>query len=156
VADKIKDMLISKGVKSAVISLGGNILTIGSKPDGNPFKIGIKEPFSDSGKIAASLNVSGMSVVTSGIYERYFMHDGKIYHHIIDTETGRPKDTDLTSATIISPSSLEGDALSTECLLLGLSDAVKLIENTPDTEAVFITADNTLHYTGGAEKYLIK
>ncbi|MBR6469164.1 MAG: FAD:protein FMN transferase [Lachnospiraceae bacterium] len=154
VADRLKEMLVSKGVKSAVISLGGNIITIGNRPDGTPFKIGIKQPFSDNGSVAATLNISGMSVVTSGIYERYFIVDDKLYHHILNPQTGMPADTDLSSATIISSSSLDGDALSTRCLLLGLDDSMTLIKNTPDAEAVFITRDNKLHYTEGADKYL--
>ncbi len=154
VADRLKSFLISKGVRSAVISLGGNIVTIGSKPDGSPFTIGIKKPFSDEGEIFSALSVSDLSVVTSGVYERYFISDGKLYHHILDPRTGYPVDTDLCSATVISTSSLDGDALSTICLLLGSSDALKLIDSTPGAEAVFITKDYELLCTGGAEKYM--
>ncbi|MCR5602402.1 MAG: FAD:protein FMN transferase [Lachnospiraceae bacterium] len=154
VADRLKEMLTARGVKSAIISLGGNILTIGSRPDGSPFRVGIRQPFADTAAVAASLKIKDSSVVTSGTYERYFTYDGELYHHILDTETGYPVKTDLLSATIISRSSLDGDALSTICLIMGLKDATELIENTPGVEAVFITEDNKLHYTEGAAYYL--
>ena len=154
VADRLKEMLMEHGIRSAIISLGGNILTIGSRPDGSPFRVGIRQPFADNGEIAASLKIKDRSVVTSGTYERYFIYGGELYHHILDTRTGCPAKTDLTGATVISDSSLDGDALSTICLILGLKDATALIENTPGVEAVFITEDGKLHYTEGAAYYL--
>ena len=154
VADRLKDMLKEHGVRSAIISLGGNILTIGSRPDGSSFRIGIKQPFTENSAIAASLKIKDRSVVTSGTYERYFIYNGELYHHILDTATGYPVKTDLVSATVISDSSLDGDALSTICLLYGLNKADELIENTPGVEAVFITEDGKLHYTEGAAYYL--
>lgn len=154
IADRLRELLIEKGIHSAIISLGGNIVTIGSKPDGADFRIGIKKPFGSQDEISASLNISNMSVVTSGVYERYFEFDNRLYHHILDPRTGYPCDTDLLSATIISSSSLEGDALSTICLLYGLKEAERLINNTPGVEAVFITKDDRLHYSEGAEAYI--
>ncbi|MBR4719218.1 MAG: FAD:protein FMN transferase [Lachnospiraceae bacterium] len=154
IADRLKELLIENGVHSAIISLGGNIMTIGDKPDGSPFRIGIKQPFGEASQTAASLKVTDMSVVTSGIYERCFSYDDKLYHHILDPVTGYPKDTDLYSATIISSSSTQGDALSTICLLCGLDKAEALINNTPDVEAVFITRDYKLHYTEGAVAFV--
>lgn len=154
IADRLKELLLKKGVHSAIISLGGNISTIGSKPDGKPFKIGIRKPFGQAGETSTALKITDLSVVTSGVYERCFTYDDTLYHHILDPVTGYPKDTDLYSATIICPSSLDGDALSTICLLYGLKQAETLINNTPGTEAVFITRDNRLHYTGGASAYI--
>lgn len=154
IADRIKEMLISRGVSSAIISLGGNIVTIGTKPGGKAFHIGVKKPFSTDNEAVCELSVWDRSVVTSGVYERYLAVDNRIYHHVLDPETGYPASTDLMSATIISNSSLEGDALSTICLLLGLDDAMQLINKTPGTEAVFITWDNELHYTGGASYFV--
>ena len=154
VGDRLREMLISRGVRSAVISLGGNIVTIGSKPNGTAFVIGIKKPFSADNEVAADLSVWDRSVVTSGVYERYINIDKRIYHHILDPKTGYPAATDIMSATIISDSSIEGDALSTICLLYGLDDAMRLINKTPGTEAIFITWDNELHSTGGASLYL--
>ena len=156
IADQLKKILEKRGIHSAIISLGGNIVTVGSKPDGSPFKIGIRKPFGQADEAAASLNISDKSVVTSGIYERCFTYDDRLYHHILNPSTGYPEDTDLYSATIISSSSLEGDALSTICLLYGLKRAEQLINETPGVEAVFITRDNRLHYTGGADSYINK
>jgi thiamine biosynthesis lipoprotein len=154
VADRIKEMLISRGVSSAIISLGGNIVTIGTKPGGKSFHIGVKKPFSADNEAVCDLSVWDKSVVTSGVYERYLAVDNRIYHHVLDPKTGYPAATDLMSATIISNSSLDGDALSTICLLYGLDDAMQLINKTPGTEAIFITWDNELHYTGGASYFV--
>lgn len=154
VADRLKEMLVSRGVTSAIISLGGNIVTIGKKPDGRAFHIGIKKPFSQDNEVAEEVSVWDKSVVTSGVYERYLSVDNRIYHHVLDPKTGYPADTDLMSATIICDSSLEADALSTICLIYGLDDAMQLINKTSGAEAVFITWDNQLHYTGGASFYI--
>ena len=140
IADRLKEFLIKEGVTSAIINLGGNVLTIGSK-QGQPFKIGIQKPFSDTGTPITTVLCTDSSVVTSGIYERYFVQDNVQYHHILDPSTGYPADTDLLSATILSGDSTTGDALSTTCLLLGLDKAKNLIASIDGVEAVFITKD---------------
>lgn len=151
IADRMKEYLISQGVTSAIINLGGNVLTIGSKPDGPPFHVGIQKPFAESGTMALALPIVNQSAVSSGNYERYFMKNGQIYHHILDTATGYPAHTDLTSVTILSSSSMDGDALSTTCFLLGSSQGMELIEALEDTEAVFIQTDGTIIYSSGLE-----
>ena len=150
VADKLKKYMISKGVTSAIIDLGGNILTIGGKNSENNFKIGIKKPFSqEDSEYAATISVTDKSVVTSGIYERYFEKDHKIYHHILDTKTGYPVENNLYSVTIISDTSEAGDALSTSVFALGLDEGKKLINSIENTEAVFITNKNKIILTDG-------
>lgn len=149
IADKIKEFLISKDVNSAIINLGGNILCVGEKPDGSAFKVGIQKPFKDRNETIAVVEIRDLSVVSSGIYERFFTVDGKNYHHILNPATGYPYENDLTSVTIISKESVDGDALSTTCFALGLEKGMKLIESLPDTYAVFITSDYELHYTKG-------
>ncbi len=149
IADHIRAFLLENGVKSALINLGGNIAVIGEKPDGNPFQIGVQKPFSPAGTycttVSSSQKITGTSsVVTSGIYERCFEYNGKLYHHILDTETGMPAQTDLSGVTIITDSSLHADALSTTCLLLGLDRGVSYIEDLPDVEAVFITTNGNI------------
>ena len=155
IADRIKEQLISDKVTSAVIDLGGNILTIGSKPDGSPYNIGIKAPFSDTSTyyaggaippdgIADSVKVTNRSVVTSGIYERYRLIEDRIYHHVLNPKTGYPVDNTLAGVTIISDTSLEGDCLSTACLLMGKEKTEELINSLPDIEAVLIEKDGTL------------
>lgn len=148
IADRLKDFLIKKGVKSAIINLGGNVLCIGSKPDGTPFKIGIQKPFADRNETEAVMDITGKSVVSSGIYERCFKQDGKLYHHILNPQTGYPYDNGLISVTIISDQSADGDALSTTCFALGLEDGLKFAEK-KGVQAVFITEDYELHYTDG-------
>lgn len=141
VADHLKEYLLENGVKSALINLGGNVLTIGSKPNGTPFQIGIQKPFDEQNKAITSVSATNTSVVTSGSYERFFEKNGHIYHHIIDPSTGFPCENDLLSVTILSNDSITGDALSTSCFLLGLNDGIKLIESFENVGAIFITSD---------------
>ena len=139
IADKLREYLSSKDVKSALINLGGNILTIGEKPDGSAFNIGIQKPFDDQNKTITSVSVKDSSVVTSGSYERYFKVNDTIYHHILNTKTGKPCSNDLLSVTILSESSVDGDALSTACFALGLDKGRELIEDIENVDAIFIT-----------------
>lgn len=148
IADRLKDFLVKKGVNSAIINLGGNVLCIGSKPDDTPFKVGIQKPFADRNETEAVMDITGKSVVSSGIYERCFKQNGKLYHHILNPKTGYPYDNSLVSVTIISDQSVDGDALSTTCFALGLEDGLKFAEK-KGVQAVFITEDYELHYTDG-------
>ena len=148
IADRMKDLLVKKGVNSAIINLGGNVLCIGSKPDGTPFKVGIQKPFADRNETEAVMDITGKSVVSSGIYERCFKQGGKLYHHILNPQTGYPYENGLISVTIISDQSVDGDALSTTCFALGLEDGLKFAEK-KGVHAVFITEDYELHYTDG-------
>ena len=152
IADRLKEYLLEHDVRSAIIDLGGNILTIGHKPDGSPYHVGIKRPFDQDGEIITSVSIADQSVVTSGTYERCFTYQGKLYHHILSPSTGHPADNDLNSVSIIAASSVDCDALSTICLLSGLDNGMKLIESLPDTEAVFITKDGQLHFTNKLSK----
>lgn len=152
IADKVKELLVSRGVTRAIVNLGGNVLCIGGKTDTEGFSIGIQYPF-QSGSIA-SVTVSDLSVVTSGTYERCFKENGVLYHHILDPETGYPYDNGLLSVTIAGKSSTTCDALSTVCFSLGLDEGMKLIDNTDGYYAIFITDDYALHFTEGAEEAL--
>lgn len=150
IADKMKEYLLSQGVKSALINLGGNLLAIGSKPDGSSFNFGIQKPFDAQGTPITTLSVSDGSLVSSGVYERYFYENGILYHHLLDPDTGYPIQNNLLGVTILSDSSTVGDALSTTCFVLGLEDGMRLIETLEDVEAVFITDDYELHYSSGS------
>lgn len=149
IADRLKEYLLSKGVSSAIINLGGNVLTVGARPDGTPFQVGIQKPFGAQGETLAVLSVTDSSLVSSGVYERCFEQDGKLYHHLLDPDTGYPVENGLLGVTILSSSSMEGDALSTTCFCLGLEEGMALVESLPGTEAVFITQDNALHPSSG-------
>ncbi len=143
-ADYLKDYLIDEGIESALINLGGNILTIGSKPDDTPFNLGIQKPFDKQGTAITSVKVTDSSVVSSGVYERYFEVDNTLYHHILDTATGYPCGNGLLGVTILSRDSVDGDALSTSCFVLGLEEGKKLIESLDGIDAIFITKNYEL------------
>jgi len=147
IADRLKDYLIENGVKHALINLGGNVLAIGSKADGSDFNIGIQKPFDETGEPVTSVKISDHSVVTTGIYQRYFEREGKLYHHILDPKTGYPCENNLHSVTIITDSSLTADALSTTCFLLGYEKGMRLVDQLDNVDAVFITDDNEIHYS---------
>lgn len=147
IADKTKEFLLERGVEHALINLGGDVLAVGGKPDSTAYHIGIQKPFADSGETITAVSASSLSVVTSGIYERYFETNGNIYHHILNPRTGYPFENDLYGVTILSESSAKGDALSTICLSLGLEQGLSLINRTKDVEALFITQDYQLYYS---------
>lgn len=149
IADKIKEYLLSQNVESAIINLGGNLLAVGTKPDGMPFQFGIQMPFDVQGSTITVLPVSDKSTVSSGVYERFFYQDDTLYHHILDTASGFPVQNHLLGVTILSDSSTTGDALSTTCFVLGLDEGMALVESLDDVEAVFITDDYALHYSSG-------
>ena len=145
IADRLKEYLKDEGIEHALIDLGGNMLTLGRRYDGNDFRIGIQKPFADTGTAMAVVSVNDKSVVTSGDYERYFEKDGVIYHHILDPDTGYPVQNDLDQVTIISDQSVDGDALSTTCFAMGLEDGLELIRSLDSIEAVFVTKDGEMH-----------
>lgn len=147
-ADRLKEFLICEGVESALINLGGNMLAIGTKPDGSEFNIGIQKPFDEQGAAITAVKTNDSSVVSSGVYERYFEIDNTIYHHILDPETGYPYDNNLLSVTILSETSVDGDALSTACFALGLEEGMKLVDSLNNVDAIFITDDYQLHDSG--------
>lgn len=140
-ADQLKKYLLNEGVTSAIINLGGNVLTIGEKPDGTSFNIGIQKPFDEQNETITSVQVKDSSVVTSGSYERYFKVDATIYHHILNTETGYPCSNGLLGVTILSEESIDGDALSTACFALGLEKGQELIASLEGIDAIFVTED---------------
>ena len=154
IADEIKELLLDRGVKSAIINLGGNVLCIGSKPSGEPFKIGLKKPFASESETFAIANIADMSVVTSGVYERYFELDGTHYHHILNPETGYPYENNLISVTILSDSSADGDGLSTTCFSLGLEAGMELINSLDGIYGCFIDEDYNIYYSEGMEDFL--
>ena len=156
IADRVKDLLLDLGVKHAVLDLGRNILLIGGKSDEIPFRVGVQDPNGDQGELLAVVEAANKSLVTSGVYERYFEHDGKRYHHILDPETGYPVDNGLAAVSILSDDSANGDALSTTCLLLGQEKGLALIESLPGVEALFVAEDGTLTPSSGFDAYRAK
>lgn len=152
VADVIKDILVQNDVKSAIVNLGGNVYAHGSK-NGKDFKVGIRDPFSqDMNKYLGIYKAQDSTIVTSGVYERFFEKDGKRYHHILSTKTGYPVDNELVAVVIITKNSMQADALSTTAFAMGLQDGMFLIEELKDVEAIFITNDKQIFKTSGVKE----
>ena len=145
IADQLEEYRFTENVTSAIINLGGNVVCIGEKTDHTPFQVGIKKPFTQSNEIVKSLPIVDKTVVTSGIYERYFTQSGTNYHHVLDSSSGYPSETNLYSTTIICDDSILADALSTACLALGYDKSILLLEKFDHVSAYFITNDNKIH-----------
>lgn len=140
-------MLRNSGVESALLNLGGNVQTVGAKPDGSPWQIGIKDPKGEGAMMV--LSIADQAVVTSGGYERYFEQDGQTYWHIMDPFTGHPADSGLISVTIVGDEGVVCDGLSTALFVMGLEKAADLWAQSGDFEAVFVTASGEVYITEG-------
>lgn len=154
IADRLKEYLVSKGVGSAVINLGGNTLCIGEKPGGKPFRIGVQYPFRETGALITVLSISDLSVVSSGSYERYFVSGGVSYHHILDPSTGYSVSSGLCSVTVICSSSAQADALSTICFILGEEGAISLVDSLEGVWCILIRDDMSMVFSEGAEAFV--
>lgn len=154
-ADEVRDIFYKNNITSALIDLGGNIFALGSKEDNIPWKVGIQNPLNSRGEYIGILSAKNKSVVTSGNYERYFIRDGKRFHHIIDPKTGYPSQSKIISATIISDNSIDGDGLSTGVYILGIEKALKIIEEIQGIDAIFITEDKKVYGTSGIKEIFI-
>ncbi|HKJ85476.1 MAG TPA: FAD:protein FMN transferase, partial [Spirochaetia bacterium] len=152
-ADEAARILREQGVDSALLDFGGNILTVGEKPDGSPWRIGIQVPDAGRGEYLGIAEVVDLAVVTSGTYERYFIYDGVRYHHILDTETGYPARNGIESVTIITPESMRADALSTALFVMGAERAMAYVESQPDVEALFVNTENEVFMSSGMGDY---
>lgn len=155
IADRIKAYLADRGIEHAILSFGGNIVAIGTKPDGSDWKVGIQDIDEPTGNYMLVARNKGGSTVTSGIYERGFELDGIRYHHLLSPKTGWPAQNELASVTIFSESSMEGDALATAAFVLGTEEGLKLIESLEGIEAVFIARNREATYSSGAKDYMI-
>lgn len=150
--ERIARELIEKGTDNYTLNIGGNIRTIGAKADGDDWVAGIQNPdvYNKEEPFLLKVHFSNLALVTSGSYQRYYYVGNEKYHHIIDPDTLMPKN-DFVSVSILSPDSGAADALSTACFNLSLEDGMALIESLENTEAMWVEADGTYHFSSGFE-----
>jgi len=137
--------------KRAIFDLGGNIVALGWREQKKslPWRVGIQNPLGERNAYLGVVTVHDASVVTSGVYERYFESGGKRYHHILSTASGYPVENGLLSVTIVTASSTDADALSTAVFTLGFERGKALIDSIPEAEAIFVFSDRSVRITGG-------
>lgn len=153
-ADEIGKILKDHGIEHAIVNLGGNVSTLGAKPGKEYWSIGIQNPFEPRGAHLGIVQVKNKSVVTSGIYERFFEEEGVRYHHILSPYTGYPIDNSLASVSIVADRSIDADALSTVSFSLGVEKGLALIESLAGIDAIFITKDHGVYISSGLKENL--
>lgn len=149
-SDSVMAAMKAAGVENAVVSLGGNVQTMGQKPDGSKWNVAVEDP-SDTSKNLGVLAVGETAVVTSGSYQRYFEQDGKTYHHILDPHTGYPAESGLKSVTIVCTSGVTADCLSTAMFVLGKDAALQYWRTYGGFEMLMVTEDGNIICTSGLE-----
>lgn len=152
--DEVIEIMKSNGVKSAIVSLGGNVQALGSKPDGSDWKVAVRDPFAPETDMCV-VEISGKAVITSGNYERFFTgDDGKDYWHILDPNDGYPADNGLVSVTVIGENGLECDALSTALFVLGYDKTIDYLKQHSENDVILVTDDKKVYYSDGiSEKF---
>jgi len=149
--DRIREVYKCFDIASAYSNLGGNVVTLGAKPDGSPWYVGIQHPRAETGLIGA-VAVVDQTVVTSGDYQRYFVDkQGKRHHHILDPKTGYPAESGLISVTIVSENALAADALSTIVFVAGMEKGLGYLRSFPRTEAILVDSGLQVYVTRGLE-----
>ena len=146
--EMIAGELEKSGVSGYIINVGGNARTIGSKPDGQAWMVGIENPQNTEEDYIAHCKLAGNSLVTSGSYQRYYTVDGRQYHHIIDPDTQMPSDA-FISVSVLSKSASDGDALSTALFCMTIEEGLELVESLEGIEALWILADGTQKMSSG-------
>ncbi len=152
-AQRVADYMEETGMTGYVLNVGGNVCTIGTKPDGSKWTVGLENP--DGGEYLAYLGLSDKSVVTSGSYQRFYYVDGKKYHHIIDPDTLMPAEG-FVAVSIICDDAGIGDALSTALFCMPIAKGIDLIESIPGTEAMWVSEDGVRTFSSGWNNYVKK
>jgi len=150
-ADEAAVIIKKTDIERAIIDLGGNILICGEKKDRSLWKVGVQNPAGERGLYIGILQITERTVVTSGVYERFFEDGETRYHHIFSPSDGFPVNNGLLSVTVIAHNSMNADALSTAVFALGYEKGKELVESLPETEAVFIFEDRNIRKTAGAD-----
>ncbi len=148
-ADEAARIIARRRIPRAIVDLGGNILAFGEKKGGQDWRVGVQDPTSERGAYIGIISVKNKTMVTSGVYERFFIQDGKRYHHILSSRNGYPVDNGLLSVTIVADKSIDADGLSTSVFALGLDAGSKLVESLPGVEAIFVSDDLSVRSTSG-------
>jgi thiamine biosynthesis lipoprotein len=148
-ADEVSRIIREAKIDKAIIDLGGNVIVIGSKEKGIPWRVGIQHPSGIRGEYLGIMNASNKTFVTSGVYERYFEQEGSRYHHILSTENGFPINNNLLAVTIIADNSIDADALSTSIFALGYEKGYELAASLEEVEVLFVFDNQTLKGTSG-------
>ncbi|MBD5148168.1 MAG: FAD:protein FMN transferase [Oscillibacter sp.] len=148
-AARVMEIFREHGVRSGMVSLGGNVQVLGQKPDKSPWRIGVRDP--EGNGYFAVLSLEDKAAVTSGGYERYFEADGETYIHILDPRTGRPAESDLLSVTVVSADGARADALSTALFLMGQENAAAFWREQGGFDLVLVTVDRRIFITEGLE-----
>ncbi len=151
-ADLAKKALLEEGVSGAIIDFGGNILLIGEKEDGSPWRVGIQDPRQGRGQYLGILEARDVAVVTSGTYERYFEQDGRVYHHILSPQDGYPLENGLLSVTVVAEKSLEADGLSTALFTMGSQEALSYANGREDIAVILVDKRNQVYLSEGLEE----
>ncbi|MCL2265106.1 MAG: FAD:protein FMN transferase [Treponema sp.] len=150
-ADEAAKIIKRAGIKRAIIDLGGNIFVLGEKADKSLWKVGIQNPDKNRGELIGYLQITEKTVVTSGVYERFFEENGNRYHHIFNPSYGYPAESGLLSVTLITGVSMDADALSTAVFVLGYDKGMELINSLPETKVIFVFEDRTITTSSGAD-----
>ncbi len=150
--DEASQLFKTAGVTNTLIDIGGNIYASGKNRYGRPWQIGIRHPRNND-ELIGILELSDKAVSTSGDYERFRIINSKRYHHILNPKTGLPADRCI-SVTVITKTAMVADILSTAVFVLGWEDGLRLIENTPDTEALVVTSNKLVKLSSGMKVYL--
>ena len=153
-ANRALHILKQYGIAHALVNAGGDLVATGQQEDGKPWAIAIAHP-RQPGQLLARLNLTEQAVVTSGDYERFFMHEGKRYTHIIDPRTGYPVEG-VMSVTVICPDAELADALATSVFVLGRKDGLNLINRLARVESIVVTADGQVHYSRNMQQQLVQ
>jgi len=141
IADRVRDYLLQQGCDCGLINLGGNVQTLNAPEGQQAWAVGLKVPFSSPEALIGTVSVSNRSVVTSGIYERYFEQHGRLYHHILNPRTGYPLDNELLSVTVIADNSTDCDIFTTLLYGMGVEKGLAYLAAYPQIEAIFVTKD---------------
>lgn len=152
--EKTAEFMINRGMSGYVLNVGGNVRTVGTRPDGENWKVGIENPNTDDDEnpYIEKLSLGEMSLVTSGSYQRFYIVSGKNYHHIIDGETLMPAEY-FTSVSVLCKDSAIADALSTTLFCMSYEDGLKLVNDFQNTEVMWVKKDGKRIYTPGFKKY---